>query len=120
VAVLPSLTDIAAGSAKPGKPPLTAAEKVIAGMWEELLGTECKSVTDNFMQAGGDSVLAVQLLARIEWVFQIELPISVLFETPTLEGVLTALNAGMGSSELVEGVAALWTAAANKSAAANV
>ena len=45
--------------------PRTEAERIIAGIWSELIGTDQISVTDNFFDLGGHSLLAIQAITRI-------------------------------------------------------
>ncbi len=47
-------------------PPVTKAEKVLARIWGELLGLPVKNKRSNFFEVGGHSLLAIQMLARIE------------------------------------------------------
>jgi amino acid adenylation domain-containing protein len=72
--------------------PRTAAELQLAGIWEELLEVSPIGVTDNFLELGGHSLLAVRLMARIEHVFGVQLPISALFEAPTVERLAAVLE----------------------------
>ncbi|MCP2256430.1 non-ribosomal peptide synthase domain TIGR01720/amino acid adenylation domain-containing protein [Streptoalloteichus tenebrarius] len=44
--------------------PRTEAERVLAGVWAELLGVDRVGVTDNFFDLGGDSILGLQVVAR--------------------------------------------------------
>ncbi len=60
-------------------------ERTLAGIWEELLGVEQVGVRDNFFDLGGHSLIAVRLFAMIKKTFQVDLPMSVLFEAPTIE-----------------------------------
>ncbi|NTW11201.1 MAG: hypothetical protein HGA26_07565 [Chlorobiaceae bacterium] len=72
--------------------PTTALEKIIRDMWLEVLHLDNAGVDDNFFDAGGHSLLAVQLINRINREFDLGMTIRNLFETPTIEGLaLTVL-----------------------------
>ncbi|NET87243.1 MAG: amino acid adenylation domain-containing protein [Kamptonema sp. SIO1D9] len=68
-------------------PPKTPLEAQLAQLWQEVLKVAQVGVEDNFFALGGHSLLATQLVSRIERSFQIQLPLRVLFESPSL-GVL--------------------------------
>ncbi|MBR8839548.1 MAG: amino acid adenylation domain-containing protein [Stigonema ocellatum SAG 48.90 = DSM 106950] len=53
--------------------------------WENLLNTNPIGVTDNFFDLGGHSFLAIRLMAQIYDRFGHNLPLSTLFENPTIE-----------------------------------
>ncbi len=72
--------------------PRTQIEKVLAETWAELLGLEQVGVADDFFALGGHSLLAVRLMARIEHVFGVKLPLSLLFEAPTLGRLAGAIQ----------------------------
>ncbi len=65
--------------------PRTPEEEALAALWTDLLRLPQIDVRANFFDLGGHSLLATQMLARIEYDFGIELPLRVLFESPTLE-----------------------------------
>jgi amino acid adenylation domain-containing protein/non-ribosomal peptide synthase protein (TIGR01720 family) len=44
--------------------PRTPAERILAGIWEEMLQTEHIGIDDNFFELGGDSILSIQIIAR--------------------------------------------------------
>jgi hypothetical protein len=46
--------------------PRTHGEQVVATVWRELLGIEQISVTDNFLDLGGHSLLIMQAVAKLE------------------------------------------------------
>jgi amino acid adenylation domain-containing protein len=73
--------------------PRTPLEEVLAGIWCEVLGVERVSVRDDFFRLGGHSLLATQLIARMRQMFQVELPLRRLFETPTIEALALAVEA---------------------------
>ena len=45
-------------------PPVTEAERVLAGIWSEVLRVEQVGINDNFFELGGDSILSVQIITR--------------------------------------------------------
>ena len=53
--------------------PRTDAERVIAGIWAEVLGVDRVGVHDNFFELGGDSVLSLGVAARAKATFDIAL-----------------------------------------------
>jgi amino acid adenylation domain-containing protein/non-ribosomal peptide synthase protein (TIGR01720 family) len=44
--------------------PRTPAEKLLAGIWAEVLGLNQVGIHDNFFELGGDSILSIQIIAR--------------------------------------------------------
>jgi amino acid adenylation domain-containing protein len=66
-------------------PPRDQVELELARVWQELLDVERIGVTDNFFDLGGHSLIAVQLLSRINEKFDQKLPLASLFEHGTIE-----------------------------------
>ena len=69
--------------------PDTTAEQ-LTRIWENLLGVQPIEPDQNYFDLGGDSILAVQMFAQIDKVFQVKLPVATLFEAPTI-GELTQI-----------------------------
>jgi non-ribosomal peptide synthase protein (TIGR01720 family) len=44
--------------------PRSEAERLIAGIWQQLLGIEPVGIHDNFFELGGDSIISIQVIAR--------------------------------------------------------
>jgi thioesterase domain-containing protein/SAM-dependent methyltransferase/acyl carrier protein len=65
-------------------PPRTSLEESLAAIWRDLLGVQAVGLDDNFFELGGHSLLAVRLFADIERTFGRKLPLSTLFQAPTL------------------------------------
>src|SRR5581483_11033592 len=71
--------------------PHSEIELKLVRIWEDLLQTSPISVNDNFFDLGGNSLVAVRLMAQIQREFQQKLPISVLFQKTTPEQLATEL-----------------------------
>lgn len=72
--------------------PRDALEWRLAKVWEEVLRARRIGVTDNFFDLGGHSLLAVQLFDRIARAVGRDLPVSVLYEAPTIEQLAELLR----------------------------
>jgi thioesterase domain-containing protein/acyl carrier protein len=71
----------------------------LAGIWQELLGTDSVGLNQNYFDVGGDSVLAVQLFAQIEKVFKVKLPLATLFDAPTIQDLARILRGEAQASD---------------------
>src|SRR5206468_3576613 len=54
-------------------------EQAIAQIWQELLQVERVGRHDNFFELGGDSLLAVQVVGRVQQVIGRDMPLGDLF-----------------------------------------
>lgn len=66
--------------------PRNPIEESIVDIWREVLSLDEIGVDENFFDLGGHSLLGIQVLSRVKRVFNVELPVRCLFESPTLEG----------------------------------
>ncbi len=80
--------------------PRTDAERVLAGIWADLLGVERVGADDNFFMLGGDSILSIQVVSRAR-AAGLTLTPRDLFRHPTV----AALAAATGTSAPVAGSA---------------
>ncbi|PBC51089.1 non-ribosomal peptide synthetase [Rhodococcus sp. ACS1] len=64
-------------------PPRTAAEEMVAGVFADVLGSARIGAGHNFFDAGGDSLTATAVTARLSATFGVDVPVRVLFENPT-------------------------------------
>jgi len=76
--------------------PRDEVERTIVGFWQELLGVEKVGVRDSFFDLGGHSLIAVRLFAKIKKAYQVDYPISVLFEAPTIERCAAMIREAIG------------------------
>ena len=68
--------------------PQTPLQRTIAAIWAEALGLDRVGVHDDFLELGGDSLIATQIVARIWETFSTEVPFEVLFERPTVAALV--------------------------------
>ena len=59
-------------------------EHTIAAIWQNLLGIEQVGLHDNFFELGGHSLLAAQLFSQLHLACDVDLPLNILFEAPTV------------------------------------
>ncbi|HEX8272438.1 MAG TPA: amino acid adenylation domain-containing protein [Longimicrobiaceae bacterium] len=85
--------DAAAGDAEAFVAPRTPAEERIAAIWREVLRVERVGVHDRFFDLGGHSLLATQVVTRVREALGAELPLRVLFETPTVAALAARVEA---------------------------
>lgn len=65
--------------------PATESEKLVAGIWSEVLGLESVGLNDDFFELGGHSLIAVQVMIRVEKETGRRLPLTTLFKFSTLQ-----------------------------------
>jgi amino acid adenylation domain-containing protein len=69
------------------RPPRTPLETIIAEIWKNMLRVPRVGTGDNFFDIGGHSLLAVQVLNKLNREIDVKLTLLDLFETPTLGGL---------------------------------
>ena len=84
--VLPTPDPYSSRQEKADAAPRTAVEEILVKIWAELLGLQV-DVNDNFFELGGHSLLATQLISRMRDAFQVDLPLHVLFKSPTVADI---------------------------------
>jgi acyl carrier protein len=82
--------------------PQTPLQEHLALIWAELLFGDGRGgadlhksqvgIHDNFFELGGNSLIAIQLMARLRTLFQVEIPLRRLFETPTIADMALAIE----------------------------
>ncbi|MEJ0106405.1 MAG: amino acid adenylation domain-containing protein [Bacteroidota bacterium] len=74
------------------KAPSTEIEKAIANTWISVLLMDVVGVNDNFFELGGNSLLALRTLSALKAQYGYSLPISKLYQFPTISGIAAFLG----------------------------
>jgi acyl transferase domain-containing protein/thioesterase domain-containing protein len=78
--------------------PLTDAERRLAGIWKEVLGVTGLGAGDDFFELGGDSLRALDLMARIRAGFGVQVPLRSVLEASTLGEQAALLSSAAGEA----------------------
>ena len=73
------------------KPENREEERLLA-IWQDILGQKSIGVMDDFFELGGHSLIAVQVMTRLEQETGRRLPLSTLFEHPTIRKLASLLQ----------------------------
>lgn len=79
----------------PTEKPTTDIQQKLLHVWQKTLGTENVGITDDFFSLGGDSILAMQMIAKAEKDYLIQFSIEDIFQAPTIAELaqrITSLN----------------------------
>ncbi|MGH9396142.1 MAG: amino acid adenylation domain-containing protein [Terriglobia bacterium] len=89
--------------------PRNAVEKVLAGLWAEVLQLDSVGIHDDFfVDHGGHSLLSISLVSRIREALQVEVPLRAIFEAPTVRGLAERLLADAAEAPRILAVAELF------------
>jgi amino acid adenylation domain-containing protein len=77
--------------------PRTELERTLADIWAQVLRVDQVGIQDDFFELGGHSLLATRVITHISDLLDVDLPLRVLFEKPTVEAL---------SSRVVQEIAA--------------
>jgi thioesterase domain-containing protein/non-ribosomal peptide synthetase component F/NRPS condensation-like uncharacterized protein len=79
--------------------PADETETRLRKIWESLLGVSPIGLNQNYFELGGSSILAAGLFARIEKEFQRRLPLTTLYEAPTVAELAALLRDDVPTAE---------------------
>ena len=85
--------------------PSTPTEETLLGIWSQILDLEPAriSMQDNFFDLGGHSLLATQVISRVRDVFQVDLPLRRIFESPTIASFAAEIDEARRTQAGVQG-----------------
>ncbi|MEV0342421.1 amino acid adenylation domain-containing protein [Nocardia sp. NPDC050713] len=82
-----------------GRAPETELEKLVASVMADLVGAETVGASDSFFDIGGNSLLATQLVARLEAATNTRLEVRSVFTAPTVAELAAMLESGPSGAE---------------------
>ncbi|WP_374050430.1 acyl carrier protein [Streptomyces roseicoloratus] len=91
------------GPRQPAKPPRTDRQRKLVEIWREVLGLSRVDLDDDFLDAGGDSLLAARLVAHLQTAFDVTVPVGTVLQYTTVEALDGHLEQLLGPSELMPG-----------------
>ncbi|PSL44992.1 amino acid adenylation domain-containing protein [Chitinophaga niastensis] len=68
-------------------PPRSETEHMLVSIWQKLLGIQQVGICDNFFELGGHSLLAMRLVSELYELFQVEVPVSAVFQLNNIESL---------------------------------
>ncbi|WP_436763971.1 non-ribosomal peptide synthetase [Streptosporangium sp. V21-05] len=83
--------------------PQTETEQAIAAIWAEVLKLKRIAREDDFLEIGGHSLVAAQVITQVRETFTVNVPIRVLFENPVLADFAEAVDAAAAKAEAKAG-----------------
>ncbi|MEM9919816.1 MAG: amino acid adenylation domain-containing protein [Bacteroidota bacterium] len=84
--------DVSTLLAKQYVAPETAAEQQLAEIWQDILGLEQVGTKDNFFQIGGDSIISIRLISRINKLLDTSLKVTHLYEYNNIQSLAAFLD----------------------------
>lgn len=72
--------------------PVSPTEQALADLWRDAIGLDQVGVDDDFLELGGDSLVAVQLAGRIAERFKADVSVAQLFEHPTVRALAASIE----------------------------
>lgn len=82
-----------------GAPVSVEVIDLLTRIWQEELEIEDITPSDDFFELGGHSMSAIRVMSRIKTETEVKLPISALFEHPTIQGLSQLIAVGKNTNQ---------------------
>ncbi|TGB15128.1 amino acid adenylation domain-containing protein [Streptomyces sp. MZ04] len=94
-----------AGTGQAGPRPQDGAQAAVAAIWRRVLRRDDIGADDNFFDAGGSSLLIVEVISNLNSEFGVDLASVDMFRNPTVRSMATHLSALAGVGPMVSATA---------------
>jgi len=81
----------------PNRIAIKTGNHTLTGFWAEALSLDQVGIHDNFFELGGNSLLAAQVISRINGAFNVNLSPQSLYETPTVAELAITVMQGQAA-----------------------
>jgi phthiocerol/phenolphthiocerol synthesis type-I polyketide synthase E len=98
-------TEAAAPAQEPAAEGPGGVAGTVAGIWARVLGAADVGPDDDFFELGGNSLVAVQLIAQVRKALGVRLPMRTLFEHSTVAGMAAEVEDLLAAAEAAAGAA---------------
>ena len=85
--------------------PVNAVQRLLVSIWKELLELPRIGIDNNFFSSGGHSIAALRITFRLQKIFQLSVPVRIIFEHPTIAGLAEMLISISGDQVMLEAIA---------------
>ncbi|HTQ80161.1 MAG TPA: condensation domain-containing protein, partial [Thermoanaerobaculia bacterium] len=82
------------------RPPQGPIEEAVSEIWQDILRLPQVGRNESFFALGGHSLLATRVISRVRSSFGIEVPLKVLFESPTVAALAAEIERSAGNQDL--------------------
>jgi hypothetical protein len=77
-------------------------ESIVTEIWESILGNKPIPADVDFLDAGGDSIMALIIAERVYQMYAVDIPLPMFFEYMTISEMVNVIDEGRGSTEANE------------------
>lgn len=84
----------------PNDAPRTGTEQAIAAIWRGTLNLQRVAISENFFELGGHSLAAARVVAQLNDMFRVNLPLSSIYDAPTLRELAAAVEKASTASSV--------------------
>jgi len=82
--------------------PRNQLEQTLADIWQKFLGIDLIGIHDDFFELGGDSLIAVQLIAKLREVVQVQFSPETFLKAPTIASLAELITQMQSNTRIIQ------------------